>query len=491
MNKNIYLPVTFSVNNEISDNDTRFLNIEIDVLHTGENLNGSVFSKEVVDECIDSIKNTPVLGFIKYDKVTQENDFCGHEYILTRTENGIDEKYIGSAYGLIPESCNPRWVIKTADDGEEREYLRVDAVLWTKFSDSINIMERDSEKSESMELNIESVDGYEDEETGLFYFTKFKFDGCCLLGEGVEPAMIGANATIKEVQFTLSEFVENLQSELNNKLTTFTKLVNEKTNQGGTETMPNTDFSQTILEQFSDISAIVSQYETVTNKWGENYPRFYLQDIQDNEVIVVDSKDNYHYYGFPFTVNGDKPEIDFACGKRKKVRYENYEDGAPVMEGAFDFGNYISAIEESAFAKVTEANAKVEVAENDKINAETNYNQIKADYDDIKPKYDNYVKEEENRNIAALNAQKDEKIAEYENVLSDNVDFVALKEKKEEMSLDEIESKCAIIYAKATLPKSNFSKNTNNSITVGIINDSDNEDSDYIDTKYGRIRKSR
>ena len=67
-NKFNSLHSTFSINGEISDDDTRFLNITIDVLHTGENLNKSFFSKEVVDDCIDSIKNTPVLGFIKYDK---------------------------------------------------------------------------------------------------------------------------------------------------------------------------------------------------------------------------------------------------------------------------------------------------------------------------------------------------------------------------------------------------------------------------------------
>lgn len=488
MNKNISLPVTFSVNNEVSAEDTRFLNIEIDVLHTGENLNGSVFDKEVVDECIDSIKNTPVLGFIKYDKVTQENDFCGHEYILTRTENGIEEKYIGSAYGIVPESCNPRWVIKTADDGQEREYLRVDAVLWTKFSDSVNIMERDVEKSESMELNIDSIDGYEDEETGLFHFTKFSFDGLCLLGEGVEPAMIGANATIKEVQFTLNDFIRSVQSELNYKYSTFTNLmVDEKNNQGGKETMQNTDFTQTVLEQFSDLSAIVSQYETIQNRWGENMPRYYLQDIQDDEVIVVDCKDNYHYYGFRFTVNGDKPEIDFACGTRKKVRYENYEDGTTAHESAFDFGKYISDIEEKAFTKVNDANAKVEAAEQAKADAEANYTTIKADYDEIKPKYDEYVIADEQRQKNELNAQKDAKFAEYEDVLAENADFVALKERKDEMSVDEIDKECAVLYVHMNRGKNNFSKSNGTSGTVGIIDDNDDDDKGYVLTKYGNI----
>ena len=47
-NKNISLPISFSVNNEISDKNNRFIDVTIDVLHTGLNFNGSIFSKEEV-----------------------------------------------------------------------------------------------------------------------------------------------------------------------------------------------------------------------------------------------------------------------------------------------------------------------------------------------------------------------------------------------------------------------------------------------------------
>ena len=337
MSRNICsLPIYFTVKNEISDHDDRFINVEIDVLHTGLNFNNSIFDKDVVDKNIDTIKNTPILGFIR-QLPDGENDFKGHEYVITRIDkDGIERKYVGSAYGLIPESCNPRWITKMCDDGLEREFLQVDGLLWTKFSDSTNIMLRDIEKPHSMELYPNNIDGY-DNDDGNFVFTQFSFDGCCILGSDVQPAMINSNIEVQFAtkDFTMIEFVNNLQSELNDKYSTFTKLVNEKSNQGGIEVMPNTDFTQTVLEQFSDISNTVRQFETMVDRWGDSVPRFYLQDIQDNEVIVVDRKDNYHYYGYQFTMNGDKAEIDFANGNRKKIRYENYEDGATVREDSF------------------------------------------------------------------------------------------------------------------------------------------------------------
>lgn len=501
------IPITFEVNSEISNSDTRFLNCTIDVLHTGTNFNGSVFSKEVVEENIETIKNTPILGFIQ--KTSDEEDFSGHEYIITKDKNGIHRKNIGSAWGVVPESCNPRWYSKTLDTGEEVEMLQVDALLWSKLEDSRDIMLRDIEKAQSMELNPESIDGYEDPETGLFHFTKFSFEGCTILGKNYEPAMQDANITIN---FTVSDFVKNIQSELINKYSEFTKLVNDTTNQdftslnmvdekfnGGVENMEKNDFAQTILAQFSDISTLVSQHEKFTDRFGDEYPRYYTVDIQENEVIVVDAMNNYNYFAFSFTMNGDKPEIDFEKPKRKKVCYEDYVEGETVPEGAFDFGKHIAKIEDNAFTKVEEANAKVSEAENKVSECETKvsefetakneieekFNQVNAEFEEMKPKYEDYVRAEQARIEAELDAQKDTEFAKYETVLADDVNFAALKEKKAELTVKEIESECAILFARKNLANTNFSKSDNGIMTAGIIHDNSNDG--FVETKYGCI----
>ena len=511
--KTASLHATFSVDGEVSDEDTRFLKVVIDLMHTGENLNGSYFSKEVVNKCVDSIKNTPVLGFVKYDSYTNESDFKGHEYVIKCTENGVEQLYAGRAFGIIPESANPRWYTKMCDDGVEREFLQVDALLWEKFSDATSILKRDSEKAESMEIEVNSIQGYEDENDGLFHFESFRFDGACLLGEGVQPAMTGASVSVNEVNFSMDEFSAKIRSELNDKFITFSRLIDKQNVQGGVSNMPDdikkdevaevadvvevepvetdfsadeqtasdeaqpaADFSNTMMQQFDDIVNIVSAQETVKDYWGDDAPRYYAVDVQDDEVIVVDSSDNYHYYGIPYTMDGDKPVLDFACGTRKKVRYENYEDGAASPAGVFDFGEHIAAIEKSAADKVNEA--------------EANYAQVKEELDDIKPKYDEYVFAEAEREAAEINAAKDAKIAEYEDVLGDNAEFAAIKDKRDELSVDEIEKECAVLYVKATRSaKTSFSKNDDSPV-VGIIQDDDDDVMDgYVHTKYGNIKK--
>lgn len=491
-NKITSLYSTFSVNGELTDDDTRFLSVTIDVMHDGVNLNRSSFTKDVVNECIDSIKNTPVLGFIKYDASTNENDFKGHEYILTKTKNGIEEKYIGSAYGVIPESCNPRWFAKMCDDGVERDFLQVDALLWTKFDDSTDIIDRDSEKAQSMELQIDSIEGEEDED-GIFNFSKFKFDGCCILGDDVQPAMTGANVKVKDSQFAMNDFIESIQDDLGEKFSIFTKLVKDKDGQGGVRDMPkgNTDFAQTVLSQFEDIANIVSQYETCENFWGDQVPRFYLVDIQDDEAIATDMKNNWQYYGFPFSINGDKPEIDFSNGgKRKKVVYEDYEEGAEEPTGAFDFGEYISSVESETSAKVVEFESKITEIEDEKSKVTADYEQIKSEYDEIKPKYDEYVQAEQKREADELNAQKDAAFAEFESDLSENADFAAIKERKDEMSVDDIMKECALLHFKAIRGKNSFSNSNASSAAVDVIEDDDSKDG-YVHTKYGYIKPVR
>lgn len=479
-------PVTFEKVDEIKSDDTRFTRLKCFLMHTNENLNHSSFSKEVIENAIPTLSYIPVVGFIENNEL-DEKDFSDHRYIITKDNGKVKRVYKGSAYGVVlsSEDNNAHFETKICEDGIEREFLVADAIAWNFLEDSSQILNRDLVKDHSIELDENSVDGFEDE-NGIFHFTRFSFRAACVLGGIYEPAMTGSTV---EVQFSVSDFVKTIQNELNyklNKFTTFTKLVKEKSEQGGTKTMQDTDFTQTALQQFGDISNIVSQHELMKDRFGDEYPRFYAVDIQDNEVIIVDRNDNYNYYGFAFTLEGDKPVIDFACGKRKKVRYENYEDGSSNLEGSFNFGKHIAEIEEAAFTRVNDANAKADAAEQASVNAETNYSQIKADYDEMKPKYDEYVQAEEKRQNDEINAQKDAKFAEYEDSLAENADFVALKERKDELSVDEIEKECAVLYVKANRSKAIFSKVGVNAATVDVIGDDDINNC-FITTKYGTI----
>lgn len=436
------LPVSFTINDCIETQDSRFLAITIDVLHTGLNFNGSIFTKEVVDENADSILNTPVLGYIALNP-DGELDFQGHEYKLVKDGNGNEYVYAGSAYGVIPESCNYRWIEKVCSDGICREFFQVDALLWTKFEDAVTIFKRDGGKPQSMELELSSITGEENDD-GTFTFTGFKFDGCCLLSstdEHIQPAMIDSEAVSK---FT----AQSISQEIKEKLQEYTLSVEQKNNEKDGEVMPKADFTLNLTDQLEEIRAVLDE-KTYKDRWGYECSQYCLIDAQDDEVIVYDRADHFRIYGMKFTMSNDKIIIDFDSAVRKKTKYENFDDGTEDSE-PYLFEQSVSGIADYMAEQI-------EAVTKEKDTAEANYEAVKNDYEEMKPKYDAYVVAEEQREKATIEAAKDAEFKKFDSYLSDNSDYAKLKEERDNYTLDDIQNKCAVLYTQKSL-SSNFSR---------------------------------
>ena len=490
-------PVTFEKIDEIKSGDTRFTRLKCWLMHTNENYNYSSFSREVIEEALPTLAYIPVVGFIENNELGEE-DFSDHRYIITKDNGEVKRVYKGSVYGVIlsSEDNNAHFETKICDDGIEREFIVADAIAWNFLEDSSQILNRDLIKDHSIELDENSIDGYEDEKTGIFHFTNFSFRAACVLGGSTRPAMEGS--VVEVVNFSMSDFAKNIQKELINKYSEFTKMmndtkfftsqVNEKSKQGGIESMDKIDF----VAKFDNISAMVRQHEMFANKFNEEHSRFEVVTIRENEVIVVDKMNNYNCFGLSFTENNGEIEIDFENANKKKICFEDCTEDDVIFESAFDFGKHIEEIENTAFTKISEAEGKVsefearisefEIAKNE---IEEKYNQINAEFEEIKPKYEKYVKAEQARIEAELDAQKEAEYAKYEVVLADDADFVALKEKKSEMTVEQIESECAIMYARKTLAQTNFSKSNDGVMTAGLIDDAGKEG--FVETKWGLI----
>lgn len=215
------LPIKFEQLGNVLDD--RFIKVKIWIAHTGENRNNSIFSKEVLEGMIPSLSNAIILGYIGKNE-SGEADFEGHETRLVVENGEVDIKYVGRAWGVIPESNNAHFEFRYGEDGVEREYLVCEGVLWRKFPEVEEIFDRDSGyKSQSMELYPPSVQGYFNE-NGLFVFTQAKVEGACILGEGVTPAMI--SSTIEK--FSVANNIKAEFSELLTEFNTHFSLAQEK-----------------------------------------------------------------------------------------------------------------------------------------------------------------------------------------------------------------------------------------------------------------------
>lgn len=482
------LPITFEKTGEIAGGDTRFINVTIDVLHTGDNLNGSTFSKEVVDKALDGIKNTPILGYIEKSNAG-DLDFKGHEHELKIDDDGIEYVYAGSAYGVIPESCNARWVNRDDGTGTMRDYLRVDGLLWTKFDDSCEIFERDGVKAQSMEIT--NLKGAVDDR-GYYVVSDFAFDGCCILSTTnprIKPAMVGSEVIANfsaitiasQIKEKLDEYtvLQNSQSSKEAEIDNFAKgegvlekkneilasygidaskldfsleeitleeleakckemaAENEPANEPAedpeskTANEPTKDFSLTIFERLDEIRKAVCDLGSHIDEWGYETFDYWMNDVQDDRAIVTDTKD-FKIYAIPVTMDGDNVVLDVNGKKRVKVQYVDWDEGSKESELPLLYG---------------EIGKHMDDMKKGKDEAEANYTAAKAELDEMKPKFEAYVAAEVAAKKADEAAKREKLFAIMDKQLEGVADYAALKE-NEDMEFTALQDECYKLLGK-------------------------------------------
>ena len=68
-------PVSFIKKGEYESSDFRFIDVSIDVMHTGANLNKTSFTKDAINKAVPTIRNTPILGYVVDELDEEDKDF--------------------------------------------------------------------------------------------------------------------------------------------------------------------------------------------------------------------------------------------------------------------------------------------------------------------------------------------------------------------------------------------------------------------------------
>ena len=183
-------------------------------MHSGLNLNNSNFSDEAIGKASPSLRNIPLLAFVKKTDGSGEADFAGHEFEFKITEDGIKYVYLGRPIGMIPETNNYSY----EEDEEGVKFVSADAYIWNQYAnEAMDIIQRDGSKSVSMEI---SVDNYEvDDKVGVMDITDFKYTGVAILGDDVQPAMRNARLDLASFSFDgLGDFMATFAKEIKETL---------------------------------------------------------------------------------------------------------------------------------------------------------------------------------------------------------------------------------------------------------------------------------
>ena len=114
------------------NNDSNLMKVKLMIVHPGRNRNYSSISKETINDAMESVKNIPILGYVKRDDNGDIADFDGHnmETRIVDGDNGfkIETVYLEKPIGVIPESCNPRF-----EEINGHEYFTVDGYVWKSY----------------------------------------------------------------------------------------------------------------------------------------------------------------------------------------------------------------------------------------------------------------------------------------------------------------------------------------------------------------------
>lgn len=422
------LPVEFELQDQVVDD--RFLKVKIYIAHTGENLNNSYFTKETLELFSKTLGNIPIVGYIETDKDGNE-DFDEHRSKIVIKGSKVDVVYEGHAYGLIPENYNAQFEIKNG-----KEWLTVEGYLWTKFKDSIMIMaESNGVKSQSMEIEV--FDGFVDEQ-GRMNYTEGRFSGLCILGEDVPPGMKGSTIELfsskkdfyLEVQEMIAEFSkEKGENEL---------LTEEEKAKASAE----------FEEEKTDVEVVTEVEETAPKE--ENFEG----DETVEEVVeepVIEEEASVETIEEVVEVEVEKTETETADFK---LSHDNIRSGLQTAikeQKSADWVWVRDVYDDSCIAEVetyneqtgyTVENFHVEYTKENDVISIVEYKEVVAMF--VTPSEATQIEEQRDeikdlKNQLGLytTAEKENKVAEFSEVLGDTADEI--RAKFDTMSLSEIE----------------------------------------------------
>lgn len=431
------LPITFTEIKDYSYDDS-LVPVDIKVLHDGLNLNNSTFYEEAISDASESLKNKPILGYIKKIDGSDKEDFAGHEIEISIGDEGIKTIYLERPLGTVPETNN----YSIQEDGDKK-FVTCRGYLWKEYLNSgYEVLKDNPNKSVSMEI---AVDDYDFNEDGSINITKYRYLGIAILGDDVQPAMSGAELDVigqfnEKFSKGFYEKIEDLNSKLEQQFGSVTD-VNEE-DEGG-ENVEETKFATYNQKREALRNALDSK--VIRNDDGDIIEETYywVSDFDDNVVYVERShwlEDDYNFdYGkFAYTFDEEKVEA--------------------TISGEFEKMHLVWLTEEEK--------TKVEDERNQ-------FAEIKVEYDEMKekqPKMESDLEELQNYKAKIEEEQLIESQNEifeiYNELLKDNVSYKEIKDNREDYSVEDLEKELALLYVRSNNKFSKKEKKRNVKINI-------------------------
>lgn len=281
---------------------------EIKVLYIGQNRNHSFITEEVATEMSKTLRGAPIVGWYKSDK----EDFADHGERVIIDDEGIKFECMTVPYGFVAPDAKV-WFqnfTDTDDFGNEvvRKYLMTTGFLWTgQFEEAKKALEGEG-KPHSMELDENTLEGHWSEDTNshmdFFIINDATFSKLCILGDDVEPCFEGSSITAPNISKGFNDYKLNANSDIRYTLFSMMKdlefalkgeneMPTENTPVSEPETTtpvaePETPPTENSLDNSEQSSATENQGITETPQDGSDFSK---KDDEKDKESKEDAKD--------------------------------------------------------------------------------------------------------------------------------------------------------------------------------------------------------
>lgn len=507
--------VSTPANFEVSDNDMPgMLKLKFKVCHTETNRNGSHISKENMETAMPTLMYRPVLAYIhQLDDGTY--DFYAHNITIEEDENG-DEKIVYSEKQVGCFTADAPWL--EYDSENDKTYVNAYAVIPEEYTEAASIIRRKNGSKVSCELVINEL-SYNAKEKYLD-LTDFYFGGCTLLGcdeygNEIGEGMLGARADITDFchekpVFNYQEKLVEILGRLDNTLSNFNKNNTEK----GVRREMN-HFEELLQEYGIDASEIDFDYANMSDEeLDAAFEEFKNKKYDDDDPDASDGTDPAE--GADPTdetdptddekdpeedPEEDEPEDDDESKKNGenfvktfKVEISHADIASALYEllGEYEEADneyyYIRDVYDDYFlmqgwsnGKIYKQGYKVDgenvsfegerqemfeliVTESEKLAVD----KLRGDYADLEAKYNELKTFKDNYDAAEQKAAKDSIfVDEAYDSIRETDEFKALMRDAEKYSVEEIQTKCDLLFA-ASIKQIQFAAKDKKSHSLGF-----------------------
>lgn len=388
------------------------------IAYVGENRNGSNISEEAFEEADSSLGLIPVVGNFREDVGL----FGGHDSTIEIVGGKLTLKDNTIPYGVVKENHNARWEEVTEEDGTVNKYRVCDVVLWAGRYETPVQSVIDGNVGQSMEINI--LDG-EFGNKGVFDIKSMEYSALCLLGKDVddngektenhtEPCFESSTVVVSEdFSINFNDMLEKIYADKKIEVTKFSIAdIDENVNQ-------NTESDSETVEEFvlthRDIRTQL--HDKIRSYENGNY--YWVAEVSDNYFVAETWGDDY--YKLQYSVVDNEVVIDFDVEPVEMFR------GGFVTKEDLDA---LNTARDSYEKRIKDLEVELETSQSN--------NKKLADE----------VSEYKNNK---LNAEKDEVFNKFDVKLSDNEEYLKIKESRDSFSVDEITKNCLAIIGKMSL----------------------------------------